>query len=573
MSFGNSTVHFNLEKVAELVEQGKIEEVKEYVLKYYAFCNNPAGIAEWNPTNKQVILKDIQKMKLTVFRKGIENKKKGFNLRDWFFEEHLKIYTLASDISKSRNYEINGEHFINIFPGFKYQTTPPEGWNNNPKMKGVKMIWKHCLEVLCSNSKEEFDYLQILLAEMLLGLKPGKAIFFFGEEGAGKSILTKLFLKILGSLSHVTSNPDTVRDGSFNSELAGKVLLVLEELSCASTGEWRKISDHIKHFITGDDIVINEKHKAQYRATNACSVIINSNHQAIQVNDRTRRYFIPTVSYSRVGDVKYFTTLHSYVDDPEVQMLFWYDCCRIVAENPNWNADPMPMTETRKAMMSDSLPSVQRFLKEKFVLKSKDVDLSFADFYAKYCIFCKENSMNVMGKNAVSSAVKPMGFTIAGKTGGKRFIELSFEKLHAWFKERHLMNDLDDMEDEEEKEESNSKIEKQLRELESGIDSSEDDSNSIYDVSYDESNEIMPPKPIVRIADFATPEEDLFSDEPEPESDYYIDKMGQVKLKSTLMKIKNDCKVEGESEPIKSKQSTKIKHSKADVKKIMEFFD
>ena len=138
---------------------------------------------------------------------------------------------------------------------------------------------------------------------MISGRKMNTALFLHSGQGTGKSIITSFIQnKVIGShITHKTAN-EKVITGSFNKELEGKVLLILEEMSGSKTGDWISFANRLKDFIDGKILMIEEKGKIPYPVTNIISLIINSNNsKAIRLDKDDRRYLFQKFQTSILG--------------------------------------------------------------------------------------------------------------------------------------------------------------------------------------------------------------------------------------------------------------------------------
>src|SRR5690606_13754303 len=95
----------------------------------------------------------------------------------------------------------------------------------------------------------------------------------------------------------------------FNSELAGKILVIFEELENFSSSEWQGISTTLKRMITSPTLMIEAKGKDQKELKNLNNYIIMTNEDAIK-DDNGRRYFILPISSKYLGNNNYFDKLY-----------------------------------------------------------------------------------------------------------------------------------------------------------------------------------------------------------------------------------------------------------------------
>jgi len=100
---------------------------------------------------------------------------------------------------------------------------------------------------------------------MISGCKMNTCLLLHSKQETGKSIITNFIEeKVLGNSLVVTSSDLNTVLGTFNRELLGKTLLVLEEMPASTQAEWRASSERLKHIIDGQSMLIHEKNKTPY---------------------------------------------------------------------------------------------------------------------------------------------------------------------------------------------------------------------------------------------------------------------------------------------------------------------
>ena len=93
----------------------------------------------------------------------------------------------------------------------------------------------------------------------------------------GKGIITDFIQRyVLGTqLVYKKSDPQTIL-GSFNGQLLGKLLLLLEEMP-TERSEWNSLYRALKDKVTSDTIEIHEKYKTPKQYKNFISTIVLTN--------------------------------------------------------------------------------------------------------------------------------------------------------------------------------------------------------------------------------------------------------------------------------------------------------
>lgn len=491
--FGSKDKAFDNYELRQLLNNVKcsndLKRVKKYVLTYFAHCLIPKGVLMWCDGNfHHYNIKDVHHIlsEEVTFSEvpvpnpnadssnsiNINNKKKSkksesknkgkskdsddikvsyitFNVAKWFLYGHKVFYKIGVDPSKSRVYTgSNGQQYINKFPGYLYRNSPPyDTYSEEIKSRVNTIIW-HMEHVLCSDKKDQFNYLLGWFANLINGTKMNKAIFFHSGQGTGKSIFTNFIQKnVLGKkITYKTAN-EKVITGNFNKELEGKVLLVLEEMSGSKTGDWIAFANRLKDFIDGEELIIEEKCKTPYPVDNIISLVINSNNsKAVRLDRDDRRYFIPDISDVYVGNVTYFNELKEAMDYPGVGEAF-YVFMKSYATFPTnpFNEVIMPMTGMKQAMVGEAIHTVHQFIKDKYLRYSFGIDVTSMDLYKQF----KEWHYSEIGNKKppiiqeFTRKLNDIGLTARQKRkNGKRnmWYEMDFTELYANCDKKHLMD-------------------------------------------------------------------------------------------------------------------------------------
>ncbi|GBC10299.1 hypothetical protein RclHR1_00950036 [Rhizophagus clarus] len=167
------------------------------------------------------------------------------------------------DSAKQRIYKIQGQNYLNIFPGFLHQLRPLTDFSANIH-QAVKIIFTHIQDVWCSGDWNVTEYIIKWFAGMVTGRKMYSILYLKSGQGWGKGIITDFIQHyVLGTqLVYKTSDPETIL-GSFNGQLLGKVLLLLEEMPTEKS-QWNSLYRALKDKVTSDTIEIHEKYKTPY---------------------------------------------------------------------------------------------------------------------------------------------------------------------------------------------------------------------------------------------------------------------------------------------------------------------
>lgn len=128
-------------------------------------------------------------------------------------------------------------------------------------------------------------------------------------QGVGKSTLGTILAALLGD-SNVSFPSQSAFETQFNSWADGKLLIFVNEIY---TNGNAKVYDHLKNFITDDEIEINQKHIRPYRIKNWSVIVACSNsRKALFLPDEDRRWLVPTVT-EELRDRSEWEALHAWL--------------------------------------------------------------------------------------------------------------------------------------------------------------------------------------------------------------------------------------------------------------------
>ncbi|RHZ48151.1 hypothetical protein Glove_557g46 [Diversispora epigaea] len=251
---GTSIQEFDNKKFRKLFHLAKTPKelyyAKNYLCRYFA--RGKVGVYKWDPKNqifeyynKKDACESFIQNEHMIFKNDKGKIIEKFSIQSWFFRE-MPFFSL--EFGK----EIRD---------------------------AVKLILNHMREVLCSSNKDQELYMMGLILRIAIGQKMSKSMFLYSGPGTGKTMLTWfLRIMVLGSKISTKTSNEKIITGSFNKELEGKVLLVLEEMSNSKSTDWITFANRLKDFIDSDTIMIEEKYKTPYPVTNITNLIINSNN-------------------------------------------------------------------------------------------------------------------------------------------------------------------------------------------------------------------------------------------------------------------------------------------------------
>lgn len=124
------------------------------------------------------------------------------------------------------------------------------------------------------------------------GEKINWAVLLQGAQGCGKSVLCHLMSKVLGETNVLGLDPQTLISTSWNDWMAGRQLVVLEEVRVVGESRF-DVMNKLKPAIANERISVNKRFTDVYSVPNVTNYLLLTNHHdAIAIDDDDRRYFV-----------------------------------------------------------------------------------------------------------------------------------------------------------------------------------------------------------------------------------------------------------------------------------------
>jgi hypothetical protein len=454
--FGLSTESFNIEKLANLCETGTEEDIKKYISTYFAKLIDSRLIIFWDHEEQRIEFYSDETMKNRVLTKDVVifHKRNKWVTRDWFFGIQNPSYHPVCAPGKPLIYKTSTSKLcINIVPPLLHIGKPRKKLEEYPieVQNKVNTVWDHIRIVWAGRDEELFKYNQLWIAHMVAGRKMRSCIINKSIEGVGKSIMIEFLKhKVLGKGLVLHTSDVNIFTGHFNAILVGKILVVLEEAPCATSGEWHVMDSKLKNLITESEITIRAMHKDHRQMPNSASIILNTNKEVIHMNCDSRRYIVNDVSFEMKGNKQYFYTLYEAINYELVGEAFYFHCLDIAEQNPKFDEqEDKPITKSFIRNVSDNAPPLYRYIKEKYILNKRGIDMKYKDFYDKFAEWCQQEKINYYPKkNDCIIKLKEIGINYiyySTKHNNCNWIQNSFEELKKIFDEKYLIGEADEI--------------------------------------------------------------------------------------------------------------------------------
>lgn len=199
----------------------------------------------------------------------------------------------------------------NLWTGFTFEPTDHGD---------CSLFLDHIRANICNGNAEHFHWVMCWMADLIQrpGRKPGVAIVLRGGEGIGKGF----FAEMLGALISrhymaITSEPHIT--GKFNSHLANKILVFVDEAACS--GE-KKTQAVLYGLVTEPSAVIEFKGKDAASIKSYLRLILASNNAwVVPANMDARRWAVFDVGSHAKNNKQYFIDISDQMRNGGYQKL------------------------------------------------------------------------------------------------------------------------------------------------------------------------------------------------------------------------------------------------------------
>ena len=322
--------------------------------------------------------------------------------------------------------------------------------------EALQMIDNHLKNVLCSGNEASYKFNKNFFACTFAGRKLRKALYWQSDERTGKGqYINGLIKKILGDSMCKTSSVENVT--TYTKPFEGCVLVNLDELPVEG-GSWKSISDKLKGLITEPEFDSRTMHQTAYIMKNTFNILISTNNNAVNLTQtNNKRYHTNDIDQTKIDDIPYFTKLAKVIKDPMVRLAYYQQMMKHYETLSDWNEDIDELTDSKKSKMIEALPQFHKYIKEKYILCGRGIDMKTSEFFETYFEKSKDRTSKIqIGKYLTSMGIEPIKkATTQMDKQHYRYI-ISKDELYETFVEKKwidskvdLVNDNDDEEQEE----------------------------------------------------------------------------------------------------------------------------
>jgi phage/plasmid-associated DNA primase len=233
------------------------------------------------------------------------------------------------------------------------------GWQMKPK-KGDCSKLLDLLVYLCGDDAAVFEWVVRWLAYPLRnpGTKMQTALILHGDEGSGKNLFFEAMKRIYGPYGTIIGQDQL--EAQWNGWLSGKLFAVADEV--VSRQEIRHHKGRLKSYVTGTEIIINEKFIQGRTERNCLNFVFLSNEiQPLSIDESDRRHLVIYTPPAKPRE--YYSAVKAEIDSGGIEALYHYLMHDVDMVDFTDHTKPL-MTEAKRRLINISLSSPHQFFLE-----------------------------------------------------------------------------------------------------------------------------------------------------------------------------------------------------------------
>lgn len=327
-------------------------------------------------------------------------------------------------------------HYINMAKPLNTDLTSIKPKITKQTEEGLKIVYNHILEVLCSNNKELYEYVLNFFCASFNGRKVRKALIFQSAERTGKGqILNGLLNSILGQRMFKCNSVENIV--KYSKPFEGCCLLNFDELPHCDN--YKGVQDMLKGLITEPTFICRNMYELGYECQNTFNIIISSNNDSINLSlNNNSRYVVLDISEHRIGDTEYFNELTKALNNDDVKRSFYQYMLERFKTLNKWNEDIIPQTTSRDSKIIEALPTFYKYIKEQYILTETDLNVKTDEFFIEYRLHTKDKtSTQKLGRYIKALDISP---TKLSKNAGYKYMKSS-KDLYDIFKAKKWIDE------------------------------------------------------------------------------------------------------------------------------------
>lgn len=233
------------------------------------------------------------------------------------------------------------------------------GWQTKPK-KGDCAKLLDLLHHLCGEDSAVFNWVLRWLAYPMRhpGTKMQTALILHGDEGSGKNLFFEAIKRIYGCYGTIIGQDQL--ENQYNGWLSGKLFAIADEV--VSRQEIRHHKGRLKSYVTGTEIIINEKFIQGRSERNCLNFVFLSNEiQPLSIDESDRRHLVIYTPPAKPRE--YYQAVRAEIDAGGVEALYHFLMHDVDLEDFDAHTKPL-MTEAKKRLIVLGLSSPHQFFHE-----------------------------------------------------------------------------------------------------------------------------------------------------------------------------------------------------------------
>jgi hypothetical protein len=314
--------------------------------------------------------------------------------RQWLIDDY--DYDTFELILKLGEPQVNRKNGTINLMGLEKHSFDNETYESMPKksQNGVQLMLDHILNIWCSGKTEQYEYILTWLS--CIGRKKIKSCLYLQSlEQTGKTLVIEFLEKYVYGSSLVLKTENMEVINTYTSLMEGKVLVNVNEMPCASAGEWKKLMNKLKSLISDSTFDCRSMHTNPRTSINTFMMILTSNNDAVSLSDTNfMRYKCPDVSNSMIGNKAYFDKLCGATMNDECGRAFHLFLKeRFSKYGKSFDVNSFPKTDTFKDKMCEKLDVVFKFLKSEYIQTNTSIDkIPLSEIYFDFKDWCQTQS-------------------------------------------------------------------------------------------------------------------------------------------------------------------------------------
>ena len=324
-------------------------EREAYFNQFYFKIHSLNGLCYINHDGQLVKIKNEESHFSTIYYSFYQDYSRSPNLKTYFA------------FGNYPNKKLCPPSHYNTWTGFDVEKLNINLNELKEEEKSIKVILYH-FEVVANFNEMVYEYLLDYFAWLFQ--KPDKktnvCLLIKGKQGTGKTSLVENLLRKLMGKKYIFDTCDIDKIiGKFNSALAGKFMVVLNEASGKDT---YSTIDKIKDSITRTELGLEFKGQDIINVVDYVNYCYTTNNlKPIPITSDDRRFQIIECSDKHKGDVEYFKKLYAAFEDDNIIYAFYQFLMKRDITNFNPERDRV-MTEAAQDLYDLNKDPVEMFL-------------------------------------------------------------------------------------------------------------------------------------------------------------------------------------------------------------------